>query len=91
MTRGIHLKHLTAADLGLLGLPEELLGEGHEPLEAVSLADADGEAECPTGQDALLLGITRDVRVTLEEALTLLDQALAIGQQEASLGKRFLG
>jgi hypothetical protein len=67
MTRGIHLKHLKASDLGLLGLPEDLLR-------------ADSAAVLAAETDPALSRITREVRETLEEALALLDQALAIGQ-----------
>jgi hypothetical protein len=76
MTRGIHLKHLTATDLGLLGLPEELLGEGGEDAAAPTGAvqELAGEA------DPVLSRLTQEVRRTLEEALALLDQALAAGQ-----------
>jgi hypothetical protein len=75
MTRGIHLKHLTATDLGLLGLPQELLeSEG---------ASADHQELAAEG-DPALARITQEVRVTLEDALALLDEALALGSGPVS-------
>jgi hypothetical protein len=76
MTRGIHLKHLTATDLGLLGLPEEAIAEGI-PQDAGQGARA---AELAGEVDPVLSRLTREVRVTLEETLLLLDQALGLGQ-----------
>jgi hypothetical protein len=76
MTRGIHLKHLTATDLGLLGLPEDVLTEGihHDEVQAESAPELASEV------DPVLSRLTREVRVTLEETLMLLDQALGLGQ-----------
>jgi len=71
MTRGIHLKQLTATDLGLLGLPEDLL--------EAEAASADAHQLASEG-DPTLARITQEVRATLEETLALLDQALALGQ-----------
>ena len=76
MTRGIHLKHLTAADMGLLGLPEDLLTDGG-PQSAVR---AEPVPELAGEVDPVLSRLTREVRVTLEETLLLLDQALGLGQ-----------
>jgi hypothetical protein len=76
MTRGIHLKHLTVADLGLLGLPEDLLAEGTSTAEprAEVVHELAGEA------DPVMSRLTEEVRRTLEETLALLEQALAVGQ-----------
>jgi hypothetical protein len=71
MTRGIHLKQLTATNLSLLGLPEELLAAQAQPADPRPLA-AEG--------DPALARITREVRATLEDTLALLDQALALGR-----------
>jgi hypothetical protein len=71
MTRGIHLKQLTATNLSLLGLPEELLAAQAQPADPHPLA-AEG--------DPALARITREVRATLEDTLALLDQALALGR-----------
>lgn len=71
MTRGIHLKRLTATDLSLLGLPEDLL--------EADAASADPR-QLATEGDPALARITREVRATLEDTLALLDQALALGQ-----------
>ena len=76
MTRGIHLKHLTAADMGLLGLPEDVLTDG-VPQGAVR---AEPVPELASEVDPVLSRLTREVRVTLEETLLLLDQALGLGQ-----------
>jgi hypothetical protein len=100
MTRGIHLKQLTATDLGLLGLPEALLGEGQTedpiPIEtgaerpAAPVVEPDleclpglagGLADLESGTDPFLSLLTQEVRLTLEETLVLLDQALAVSQQ----------
>lgn len=76
MTRGIHLKHLTATDLSLLGLPQELL-------------EADGVSADPdqlaTEGDPTLVRITQEVRAALEDTLVLLDQALTLGQGPAPI------
>lgn len=82
MTRGIHLKHLTATDLGLLGLPEGLLAERVSPDGA--RIDPATELACET--DPVLARLTQEVRLTLEEALVLLEQALAVGQGEIRPG-----
>ncbi len=76
MTRGIHLKHLTAADMGLLGLPEDVLTDGvpQSAVRAGPVPELAGEV------DPVLSRLTREVRVTLEETLLLLDQALGLGQ-----------
>ena len=76
MTRGIHLKHLTATDLGLLGLSEEVLTEGipHDGVQA------EADPGLASEVDPVLSRLTREVRVTLEETLMLLDQALGLGQ-----------
>jgi hypothetical protein len=71
MTRGIHLKQLTATNLSLLGLPEELLAAQAPPADPRPLV-AEG--------DPALARITREVRATLEDTLALLDQALALGR-----------
>ena len=76
MTRGIHLKHLTATDLGLLGLSEERL---REPGSAAETA-AEGCRELAAEADPVLSRLTEEVRHTLEEALVLLEQALAVGR-----------
>jgi len=76
MTRGIHLKHLTATDLGLLGLSEELLREPGSPAGVAG----GGGSELAEQADPVLSRLTEEVRRTLEEALILLDQALAVGQ-----------
>jgi hypothetical protein len=70
MTRGIHLKQLTATNLSLLGLPEALLEAQAPPADPRPL-DAEG--------DPALARITQEVRATLEDTLALLDQALALG------------
>jgi hypothetical protein len=77
MTRGIHLKHLTATDLGLLGLPDDLLQGGATDAAAVS---ADSAPALAGEVDPVLTSLTREVREALEEALFLLDQALELGQ-----------
>lgn len=76
MTRGIHLKHLTVADLGLLGLSEDLLAEGTSTAEprAEVVQELAGDA------DPVMSRLTEEVRRTLEETLALLEQALAVGQ-----------
>lgn len=76
MTRGIHLKHLTVTDLGLLGLSEDLLGEGMPTAEPTAevVRGLAGEA------DPVMSRLTEEVRRTLEETLALLEQALAVGQ-----------
>ncbi len=116
MTRGIHLKHLTANDLGLLGLPEAPLAEdgadaagqtpappqiqppgsppspiptpgvtkphpqANLPLDAPQDdGEPDLEDEVPW-HDPVLAFVTAQVRLTLEETLDLLDQALALGE-----------
>jgi hypothetical protein len=76
MTRGIHLKHLTATDLGLLGLPEDVLTEGIPQSEG----QAEPAPELASEVDPVLSRLTREVRATLEETLMLLDQALGQGQ-----------
>jgi hypothetical protein len=105
MTRGIHLKQLTATDLGLLGLPEALLGEGQteDPipietgaerpaapaaelaleLDLGSVPDLAGDlpTELASAADPFLSLLTQEVRLTLEETLVLLDQALAVSQE----------
>ena len=78
MTRGIHLKHLTATDLGLLGLPEDLLPGG------VPKARNEAEDWLASDADPVLSRLTQEVRLTLEETLVLLDQALALGQGSRS-------
>jgi hypothetical protein len=80
MTRGIHLKHLTATDLGLLGLPEDLLGEGAPKATRQIESPAEPAPETASESDPVLSHLTQEVRVTLEETLILLDQALAVGQ-----------
>ncbi len=80
MTRGIHLKHLTATDLGLLGLSEELLVEG----ELNAQSPAEDVHELAGEADPVLSRLTEEVRLTLEEALVLLDQALSVGQSYRS-------
>jgi hypothetical protein len=76
MTRGIHLKHLTATDLGLLGLQDDLLQGGATDAVAEPVAALADEA------DPVLASLTKEVRETLEEALFLLDQALELGQPQ---------
>jgi hypothetical protein len=76
MTRGIHLKHLTATDLSLLGLPEDLL--------EAEAASADPH-QLATEGDPILARIAQEVRATLEDTLVLLDQALALGQGPTSI------
>ncbi len=71
MSRGIHLKQLTNTDLGLLGLPDDLL-EAEPPSAGPRQLAAEG--------DPTLARIIQEVLVTLEDALVLLDQALAFGQ-----------
>jgi len=78
MTRGIHLKHLTATDLGLLGLPEDLLPGG------VPKAQREAGDWLASDADPVLSRLTQEVRLTLEETLDLLDQALALGQGSRS-------
>ncbi len=73
MTRGIHLKHLTSTDLGLLGLPEDALPEGQATVEG---AQSQPLAEV----DPALAKLVGEVRVTLEGTLELLEHALATGQ-----------
>ncbi len=68
MTRGIHLKHLTGTDLGLLGLPEDsLTAPLSEPFDAMSNAQSPGPDWVPD-----LRAITREVCAGLEETLHLL-------------------
>jgi hypothetical protein len=72
MTRGIHLKHLTSTDLGLLGLPEGTLPEdqaGSQPTQAPRLAEV----------DPALARIVTEVREELQVTLGLLRDALAGG------------
>lgn len=71
MSRGIHLKQLTNTDLGLLGLPDDLL-EAEDP--------SAGPRQLSAERDPALATIIREVLVTLQDALVLLDQALAFGQ-----------
>jgi hypothetical protein len=84
MTRGIHLKHLTATNLRLLGLSDELLGTGKSQIEVKGEhsqdPDVDVSMQGAWERDPVLRGIALDVRITLEETLILLDQALAVGQ-----------
>lgn len=72
MTRGIHLKTLSTADLFSLGLSPDLLQGGME-LVAQDLA-AHGDMTGPDEADAI--AITREVRRTMEQVLRLLTDAL---------------
>jgi hypothetical protein len=75
MTRGIHLKHLTSSDLGLLGLPEAVLPESQPPGKAAHsmlLAEV----------DPALAKVVRELRLGLQGTLELLEEALA--QDQAS-------
>jgi hypothetical protein len=70
MTRGIHLKHLTSTDLGLLGLPESALPT--DPPKAKS-------PQVPTlaEADPALAKIVTEVRDELQLTLAVLQDALA--------------
>ena len=77
MTRGIHLKHLKATDLELLGLEGDRSSDGSSTAQTARrslLAEA----------DPALLKIVTGVRCGLEETLSFLDQALRRGESGAS-------
>jgi hypothetical protein len=69
MTRGIHLKHLTGTDLGLLGLPDDSL-HGQPPVDGMP---ANPLAEA----DPALAKVVDEVRQGLEWTLDRLREALA--------------
>jgi hypothetical protein len=77
MTRGIHLKHLTSTDLGLLGLPESALPTDQPTAKsphAPTLAEV----------DPALAKIVTEVREDLQVTLTVLRDALA-GRQASEV------
>lgn len=69
MTRGIHLKQLRTTDLELLGLPDDLL-----PKERA--AGKQRQRTLLAEVDPALARVIGEVRVNLEEALHLLEDAL---------------
>jgi hypothetical protein len=84
MARGIHLKTLSTTDLGYLGLPPDLAS--CEPPDDAGAAPLDASADSlallletldPAALDERALSAAREVRVTLEDVLVLLDEALA--------------
>lgn len=75
MTRGIHLKQITNTDLGLLGLPDDLMGAEVAFVDHRQLAEE---------RDPSLARIIQEVIATLEETLDLLDRALAFDQVPTS-------
>lgn len=75
MTRGIQLKQLSAADLGHLGIPPDLLGDPGGYLDDEAFADDPLRLGADDGGFDLL-ALTHEVRVGLEETLALLTAAL---------------
>ena len=69
MTRGIHLKHLTSTDLGLLGLPESALPADQPNAKSPQVPTL---AEV----DPALARIVTDVREELQATLAVLQDAL---------------
>ncbi|TVQ89825.1 MAG: hypothetical protein EA400_06745 [Chromatiaceae bacterium] len=91
MTRGIQLKQLSAADLGYLGLPLDLLeADLRADLRAddsdLSMADPDAPVGVPEPRN-----IAREVRVCLEQTLALLTAALPAERRPHPRGERALG
>ena len=80
MNRGIQLKQLHARDLGHLGIPYHLLGNPPTAIDDATVVEvAANDRPLAIGADNELpdpLTITREVRRGLEQALTLLTQAL---------------
>lgn len=83
MTRGIQLKQLSAADLGHLGIPPDLLGDPDawfgEPAGDLYPGDEpdDGLPFTMSGdEDPDLRALAHDLRAGLEETLALLTAAL---------------
>lgn len=81
MTRGIQLKELSPADLGPLGLPVDLLGNGNGKGFDVELLDA-ALSELAAMETVISDGppepeaVIQEVRACLEETLVLLTEAL---------------
>jgi hypothetical protein len=70
MTRGIHLKHLTGTDLGLLGLQKGLVpGDGRETAPP-------GPHSLLREADPALAKVIDELRDGLQGTLELLEQAL---------------
>jgi hypothetical protein len=85
MTRGIQLKQLSETDLGHLGLPVDMLVAADSAFDVDGLdAALDTLADLePELEDGVLdpLAITREVRLCLEETLSLLTEALPPDQR----------
>lgn len=86
MTRGIQLKQLSAADLGHLGLPLDLL-EAELAAGEVERASFDPETPAQIPEPRL---IAREVRLCLEQTLMLLTAALPAERRVHRRGKRAL-